>query len=212
MVNGQLQMIIVPNTNYVGATSFAARVGPNSSLTTYDRQVYTFAFGDTVISAVPTNFTAMALVSFTNQLLATFTNGVPNSPTNNFAAFINWGDNSIGGGVIITNLAGWKEVRASHTYTNAGNYPVYLTVLSAFGASATVVSTGSVPPVVGLARIGTNNVVRWPAWATDYQLQSTTNLAAPAWPAVASFSVLDGYDSVTTNSTTNDAVFFRLKK
>ena len=212
MVNGQLQMIIVPNTNYVGATSFAARVGPNSSLTPYDRQVFTFAFGDTVISAVPTNFTATALVSFTNQLLATFTNGVPNSPANNFAASINWGDNSIGGGVIITNLAGWKEVRGSHTYTNAGNYPVYLTVLSAFGASATVVSTGSVPPVISLVRTGTNNAVRWPAWATDYQLQSATNLAAPAWPAVANFSVLDGYDSVITNGTTNDAVFFRLKK
>jgi len=212
IINGQLQMMIIPNTNYIGATSFAARVGPNSSLTTFDRQVFTFAFGDTVIYAVSTNFSATARVPFTNQLLATFTNGVPNSPTNNFAAAINWGDNSISGGVIVTNLAGWKEVHASHTYTNAGNYPVYLTLLSAFGAHATVVSTASVLPVVGLVRMGTNNVVRWPAWATGYQLQSTTNLATPIWPAVTNFSVLDGYDSVTTNSTTNDAVFFRLKK
>ena len=212
IVNGQLQMIIIPNTNYIGAASFAARVGPSSLLTTFDRQVFTFAFGDTVISAFPTNFSATALVPFTNQLLASFTNGVPNSPTNNFAASINWGDNSISGGVIVSNLAGWKEVRASHTYTKAGNYPVYLTLLSAFGAHATVVSTASVLPVVGLVRTGTNNVVRWPAWATDYQLQSATNLTVPTWPAVTNFSVLDGYDSVITNSTTNDAVFFRLKK
>ena len=173
---------------------------------------FTFAFGDTVISAVPTNFTATALVPFTNLLLATFTNGVPNSPTNNFAASINWGDNSINGGVIITNLAGRKEVRGSHTYTNAGNYPVYITVLSTFGASATVVSTGSVPPIISLVRTGTNNAVRWPAWATDYQLQSATNVAAASWPAVANFTVLDGYDSVTTNSTTNDACLLPAEK
>ena len=144
--------------------------------------------------------------------MATFTNGVPNSATNNFTAFINWGDNSTNGGLILTNLAGWKEVHGSHTYTNAGNYPVYLTVQSAFGASATVVCTGSVPPVVSLARTGTNNVVRWPAWATDYQLQSATNVAAPNWPVVTNFPVLTGYDSVATNSTTAGACFFRLKK
>jgi cyclophilin family peptidyl-prolyl cis-trans isomerase len=211
-VNGQLQLIIVPDTNYVGPIGFAVRVGTNSLLTTYDRQTYTFAFGDTVISALPTNFTAMALMPFTNRLLATFTNGVPNSSTNNFTAFINWGDNSIGSGVIVTNLTGRKEVRGSHTYTNAGNYPVYLTLQSAFGASTTVVSTASVPPGLSLTRTGTNNVVRWPAWATDYQLQSTTNVAAPNWPVVTNFPVLTGYDSVTTNSTTNGACFFRLKK
>jgi cyclophilin family peptidyl-prolyl cis-trans isomerase len=212
IVTNQLQFVVVPNTNYIGPVSFIFYVSSSPSFLSYDQQAYTFAFGDTAISAVPTNFTATALVPFTNLLLATFTNGVPNSMANNFAASINWGDNSTNGGVIVSNLAGWKEVRGSHTYTNAGNYPVYLTVLSAFGASATVVSTGSVPPVISLVRTGTNNAVRWPAWATDYQLQSTTNLAAPAWPAVANFSVLDGYDSVTTNSTTNDAVFFRLKK
>ena len=212
LVNGQIQAIIVPNTNYVGPTSFGFRVGPNSLLTTFDRQVYTFAFGDTAISAVPTNFTATASISFTNRLLATFTNGVLNSPTNNFAASINWGDNSISSGVVITNLAGRKEVRGSHAYTNAGNYPVYLTLQSAFGASATVVSTASVPPVVSLVRTGTNNVVRWPAWATDYQLQSATNIGAPNWPAVTNFPALAGYDSVTTNSPTDGAVFFRLKK
>jgi cyclophilin family peptidyl-prolyl cis-trans isomerase len=211
-VNSQLQLIIVPNANYVGTISFVVYVGPNPSLTTYDKQIYTFSFGDTVISATPTNFTATALMPFTNRLLATFTNGVPNSATNNFAASINWGDNSISSGVIVTNVTGRKEVRGSHTYINAGNYPVYLTVQSALGAGATVVSTASVPPVVNLVRAGTNNVVRWPAWATDYQLQSATNVTATNWPAVTNFPVLTGYDNLTTNSTTDGAGFFRLKK
>jgi cyclophilin family peptidyl-prolyl cis-trans isomerase len=227
--NGQLQMVVVPNTNFVGSTGYYFVVAPSpywnsyplliwfdnpstSSSFPYDQQLYTFAFGDTVISAVPTNFTATGLLPFTNRLMATYTNGVPNSSTNNFVASINWGDNSITGGLIVTNLTGRKEARGSHTYTNAGNYPVYLTIQSTIGASATVVCTASVPPVVSLARTGTNSVVRWPAWATDYQLQSATNLAGPNWPAVTNFSVLAGYDSVITNSTTNAAIFFRLKK
>ena len=187
-------------------------MGPNPVFTTYDSQTYTFAFGDTVISAVPTNFTATALMPFTNRLMVTFTNGVPNSSTNSFTASINWGDNSTNGGLIVTNLTGRKEARGSHTYTNAGNYPVYLTLQSTHGASATVVCTASVPPVVNLTRTGTNSVVRWPAWATDYQLQSATNLAGPNWPAVTNFFVLTGYDSAITNSTTSAAIFFRLKQ
>jgi len=211
-VNGQLQLIVVPNANYVGPISFNIYVGPNSSLTTYDWQTYTFAFGDTAISALPTNFTATALVPFTNRLLASFTNGVPNSPTNNFAASVNWGDNVVGTGVITSNLAGRKEVRGSHVYANAGNYLVYLTLSNAFGASTTVVCTASVPPAMGLTRTGTNSIVRWPAWATDYQLQSATNFNASTWTAVTNFPALIGYDSVTTNGTTNGAFYFRLKK
>jgi cyclophilin family peptidyl-prolyl cis-trans isomerase len=206
------QFVIVPNASYSGPLSFSFAVSPNTNFSPCDSQTYTFAVGDTAISALASNFTAQALSTFTNQLIASFTNSVPNSATNNFAASINWGDNVISGGVIVSNLAGRKEVRGSHTYTNVGNYPVYLTVLSAFGARTTVVCTASVPPALGLARTGTNNVVRWPAWATDYQLQSTTNVAAPNWPAVTNFPALTGYDSVTTNSTTNGACFFRLKK
>jgi cyclophilin family peptidyl-prolyl cis-trans isomerase len=212
IVTNQLQIVVVPNTNYIGPVSFIFYVSSSPSFLSYDQQNYTFAFGDTVISAVPTNFTAPALVPFTNLLLATFTNGAPNSATTNFTAFINWGDNSTNSGVILTNLTGLKEVLGSHTYTNAGDYPVYLTLQSAFGASVTVVCTGSVPPTVSLARTSTNNMVSWPAWATDYQLQSTTNVAAPDWPAVTNFPVLTGYDSVATNSTTDGACFFRLKK
>ena len=66
--------------------------------------------------------------------------------------------------------------------------------------------------MVNLTRTATTNVVRWPAWATDYQLQSTTNIPAPAWSAVTNFPALAGYDSVATNSTPDSAGFFRLEK
>ena len=178
------------------------------SLPPYDLQQYTFAFGDTPISAQSTNFSAFALTPFTNQLLATFTNGVPNSPTNNFTAFINWGDNSTNGGIIATGSNGQKEVLGSHTYTNAGDYPIYLTIQSTVGASATVVATASVPPSLSLA----GNVIRWPAWATDYQLQSNPSLSPANWLATSNFSTLAGYQSVVTNNNPGGNLFFRLMK
>jgi cyclophilin family peptidyl-prolyl cis-trans isomerase len=218
LVNGQLQMVFVPNTNYVGPISFSVVVSSSSlwnyfpTLFPYDSQAYTFAFGDTAISALGTNFVVNALTPFTNQLLATFTNGVPNSPTNNFTAFINWGDNSTNGGVMAMGSNGQKEVLGSHIYTNAGDYPIYLTIQSTVGASATVVSTAVVPPSLNLTRTSAGNVVHWPAWATDYLLQSNTNLSPANWFAVSNFSTLVGYESVVSNNTTGSNLFFRLKK
>jgi len=221
---GSGQLVIIPNAGYTGPISFLGVVSSSSSWNfyeqffpqnqwpPYDWQVFTFAFGDTKIVATPTNFVALPLESFSNQLLATFTNGVSGSPAANFTASINWGDNSITSGVIANNVSGYKEVRGSHAYTNAGNYPVYITIQSTLGAKATVVSTSSVPPSVSLARSGTNNIIRWPAWATEYQLQSQTNIANTNWVAITSFPALQGYDNVVTNNTTNDSVFFRLKK
>jgi cyclophilin family peptidyl-prolyl cis-trans isomerase len=212
IVNGQLQVITIPNTSYVGSINMIFYVGPNSSFTTYDQQNYTFTFGDTAIVAQATNFTAFALTPFTNQLLATFTNGVPNSPTNDFITFINWGDNSTNSGVIVNGVGGLKEVLGSHIYTNAGDYPIYLTIQSTIGASTTVVPTASVPPILSVTRAGAQNVVGWPAWATDYQLQSNTNLSSANWFAVGNFSTLVGYQSVVSNNTTGNNLFFRLKK
>jgi peptidylprolyl isomerase len=221
--NGLIQFFTKPATNYVGSATLTFVVSSSSQwglynyygltpLPSYDQQKYTFAFGDTPITAQSINFTVFPLTAFTNQLLATFTNGVPNSALTNFTAFINWGDNSTNSGVILTNLSGLKGVYGFHTYTNAGDYPVYITVQSQLGAAATVVATANVPPSVSLAIAGSNNIVTWPAWATDYQLQSATNLAGASWQAASNFPALIGYNSVITNSSTNSVLFFRLKK
>jgi cyclophilin family peptidyl-prolyl cis-trans isomerase len=217
VVNGQLQMVVVPNTNYVGPLAFYIVVSYSSiwnffpTQLPYDAQVYAFAVGDTVISVFGTNFIAPARASFTNQVLATFTNGVFNSPATNFTAFINWGDNSTNSGVIVTNL-NWKEVRGAHMYTNAGTYPVYVTIQSALGFAATAMSAANVPPAIALARTGNNNTVTWPAWAADYNIESNTSLASANWGMLSNYPALNGYDLVLTNSTTNGAVYFRLRK
>jgi cyclophilin family peptidyl-prolyl cis-trans isomerase len=223
--NGSIKFFTKPATNYVGPATLTFVVSSSSSwgvlnqlgvppslLPPYDQQKYTFVFGDSPIFAEATNFTVFALTSFTNQLMVTFTNGVPDSAATNFTAFIDWGDNSTNNGVIVTNLFNQKEVYGSHIYTNSGNYPVYITIQSYLGASATVVSTASVPPNIGLTTAGTNNIIAWLAWATDYQLQSTINLIGANWLGVTNFPALNGYESIVTNSMTNEVLFFRLKK
>ena len=212
IVSNQMQLVIVPNTNYVGPVSFNFYVSSTPSFSSYDFQTYTFAFGDTPVSALATNFTVQTLALFTNQLVATFTNGVPNSPTNNFTASINWGDNSINTALILTNVAGRKEVRGSHTYTNSGDYPVYVSIQNPVGAKATVVATATVPPSLSLSRKDGTNTIHWPGWASAYQLLSNTNVTSTNWITVTNLSALSGFDNVVTNSTTNGTVFFRLKK
>lgn len=219
---GQIRFFLEPVTDYSGPVTVYLIVSSNPqwnfyqqyglSLPPYDLQKCTFVFGDTPISAQATNFTVPPLTGFTNQLLATFTNGVPGSDTTNFMASINWGDNVTNNGIILTNNNGTKEVFGSHDFTNGGTYPVSVTIQSVLGASATVVSTASVPPSLSIQSAGTNNVIAWPAWATDYQLQSATTLTNPHWLAVTNFPRLAGYASVVTNHLTDSAAFFQLMK
>ena len=223
---GQLTFVLTPSNNYAGPVNLIVFVSTNPNwliyyenypffgpLPPYDQEEYHLAFGDSSISAQAANFTALDNTAFANQPLASFTNGVPNSSPTNFTALINWGDNVTNSGVIRTNANGSKQVLGSHTYTNSATYPVYVTVQSYLGANATVVSRiSSVPPALSLTRSGTNNIVTWPAWATDYQLQSATNPSGASWQSVSNFPGLNGYKSVLTNGSTNRSVFFRLMK
>ncbi|HSU53325.1 MAG TPA: peptidylprolyl isomerase [Candidatus Dormibacteraeota bacterium] len=206
-VNGQL--VVVPNTNYSGPLNLYVQVGV-SSVT--DQQLITFAVGDVPITAFGTSFVASASAAFSNQLVATFTNGIANSATSNFTASINWGDNSVTSGTIQTNLLGVKEVRGSHTYTNSGNYSVLVTINSYLGADASVTTTAVVPPAVSLSRAGTNSVLKWPDFAFDYQLQSNTNLSSSGWGAVTNVVRVVGYENTVTNATGGSNRFFRLKR
>jgi cyclophilin family peptidyl-prolyl cis-trans isomerase len=215
---GQLQILLNPPTNYSGPVTLVFVVATSPlwfyypTQIPYDRQTYTFAFGDTPITAQAANFSAPALMAFTNQLLAIFTNGIPNSPATNFTTSINWGDNSISSGLIATNLLLEKEILGAHTYTNAGTYPVYVTIQSALGAESTVMATASVPPLLSLTSAGSNTVISWPAWATDYHLQSATNITGANWQIVSNYPVLNGYNSVVTNGAAGRSIFFRLAK
>ena len=220
--NGLMELFLVPATNYAGSVSLIFDVSDNFQwnlykqfglpLPPYDQQVYTFVFGDTPIAAQPAAIAPQLPGAFTNLLLATFTNGVAGSAVTNFTAAINWGDDALTAGVITTNAARLKQVFGAHTYTNSGDYPVYITIQSTLGVTATVSNTLTVMPPLKLKRTGTNNVITWPAWAYAYQVLANTNLATTNWVAVTNLAGLSGFQNVVSNSGTASKGFFRLKK
>jgi cyclophilin family peptidyl-prolyl cis-trans isomerase len=203
------QLVIVPNAGYSGPLNLDVQTGVTSAT---DQQSITFAVGDVPITAFGTSFIAYPLGTFTNQLLATFTNTISGSAASNFTATINWGDNSVTSGVVQTNVAGAKEVRGSHTYTNSGDYAVLVTITSYLGAAATVTTTAIVSPALSLSQSGTNNVLKWPAFAFDYRPQSHTNLSTTNWTALTGLVSFSGYENVATNSSGGTNRFFRLKR
>jgi len=223
-VNDQLQFILVPATNYAGSIAMNIFVSsdpnwylyfenlPSSFWPTHDTQTYRFAVGETAIRTTGTNFAALPAVAFTNQLLATFTNGLPTSPSDNFTASINWGDNAITSGLIQSNASGHKEVRGTHTFTNAGHYPVEITIRSTLGAQAVAISTAIVPPALSFTRWGNTNLLQWPSWAAGYQLQSHTNPATPDWLTLTNHPAFSSYDNFLIHTNTANHEFFRLKK
>jgi cyclophilin family peptidyl-prolyl cis-trans isomerase len=209
------KFILTPKPGYSGPLRIYVAVAADDIsylLGIYDYQEFTVAVGDTAVTALAANFVAEETATFTNQPLATFTNGVANSAVSDFTAFINWGDNSTNSGVIHANANGLKEVRGTHTYTNSGDYPIYVTIRSALGAATTVVSTGFVQPRLSLMRSDPEVILRWPAWAADYQLQSLTDFAASQWTPAADLPSLAGYEIFQTNVITSTNVFFRLKR
>jgi peptidylprolyl isomerase len=220
--SGQLQFYVQPATNFTGQVTYFLVVSSSSSwyfyyefglsLPPYYYLTYNFTFGDTPISAQAPVLPPQWPGTFTNLLLATFTNGVAGSATTNFTASIQWGDDTITAAVLATNSARMKEVLGSHTYTNSGVYPIAITIQSALGVSDVVTNAVTVAPSLSLIRTGSNTAVAWPAWAWQFGLQSSSNLTGTVWANVTNYPVLFGFQNVVSNSALPGNLFFRLKQ
>jgi cyclophilin family peptidyl-prolyl cis-trans isomerase len=184
--NGRLQLFVVPPSGYTGPISAVFDVSTvDPSYWSYyealgwtlpiDEQVYTFVFGDTPISGQSKTVSVVASMPFANVVLASFTNGVAASSSQNFSAFINWGDNSTNSGMVTANPAGEKAVLGSHTYTCPGTYPVYVQIQSTVGASATVLSYVNVTdPAAALTSVMSVQVTGQGTVFPDYDNASLT--------------------------------------
>ncbi|HEV2330068.1 MAG TPA: peptidylprolyl isomerase [Verrucomicrobiae bacterium] len=220
-IGGQMKFYLTA-TNFTGQVSFQFVVSSSSSwytyyqlglsLPPYDVLSYDFTFGDTPIRAQASPTPPQSPGTFTNLLLATFTNGVAGSALTNFTASIQWGDDSITPGVITTNTARMKEVLGSHTYSNSGIYPIAITVQSGLGVTAVVSNAVTVMPSMSLTQKGTNMVVAWPAWAYEFGLQTNSNPSGAVWANVTNFPALIGFQNVASNAAPAKGLFLRLKQ
>jgi len=215
-INGDLQLIVTPATNYAGPVNIIFDVSYSSGWSQGSgipagEQLFNFVIGDTPIAGQTNAVTVRASAPFTNALLATFTNGVPGSAATNFTAFINWGDDTTNTAVITAGAAGLKSVWGAHTYAWPGNYPVYVTVQSSIGASTTFLSfinassgapwlTLAAPPALTTRGFAFN---LQPVNGLNGRIQISTNLLS--WTTLANFTgtntVLTFLDPSATNGT-----------
>ena len=221
--SGQIRFHIIPAASFTGQVAYTFVVSSSSSwLYDYENGItpwppyyvltYYFTFGDTPINGQASALPPQIPGTFTNLLLATFTNGVAGSAITNFTASVQWGDDSITAATITTNLARMKQVFGSHTYTNSGDYPIAITIQSALGVTTVVSNAVTVLPSLSLTQAGTNPTVAWPAWAWQYGLQSCSNLTGAVWANVTNYPALSGFQNVVSNTASPGNHFFRLKE
>jgi hypothetical protein len=69
------------------------------------------------------------------------------------------------------------------------------------------------PPKPSLTIFAQTNkvILTWPAWATNYQLQTSTNLAAGIWAVQSGTAANNGSEPSFTLSPTNNSRYFRLQ-
>jgi cyclophilin family peptidyl-prolyl cis-trans isomerase len=223
-VGGEMELFVKPRTNYAGPITVLCIASENTNWNSYYKYYsvlgylppyclmpFTFVFGDTPITGQAAAIAAQPTGSFTNLLLATFTNGVPGSSATNFSAVIQWGDDSLTSNTATTNAASLlKQVYGSHDYLYAGDYPITITIQSGLGVSTVVSNTITVPPSVSLTYADSNAILSWPAWAFAYELQGSTNLAGTNWTAATNTAVLSGFQNILTNTPPAGQAFFRL--
>jgi hypothetical protein len=105
---------------------------------------------------------------------------------------------------------------------NTGNLPNYgqslvpmaaqsgVTVIAA-GGLHTVALLGTAPPPLTITRSGANVILTWPTNATEFTLQSTTNVFPSAWSPVAQPAVTNAGQISVTVPTAVRQELFRLK-
>ena len=224
-VYGQLHLVVKPTNNYVGPVSAMVFISTNANWYTYyqyyplygpvppyAQMTYTFVFGDTPIKAYMAVVAPQWPGSFTNLLMATFTNGVPGSALTNFSASVQWGDDSTNSAIITTNSAGTKLVSGAHSYAYSGIYPISVTIHSRLGVAVTVTNLITVIPSLSETRTGTTNAITWPSWAFGYSVESNTNLAGTNWVTLTNTTALSGFQNVMSNTTAAGQMYYRLKE
>lgn len=112
---------------------------------------------------------------------------------------------------------------SSYPYTNSDGAQLYagliisgytlygMASLGGTGGDGTIFTlTLPGPPPVGIAPAGDQIVISWPASATNFMLQSATDLSAGSWSNITSGIVTAGTNRVFTNTPNGPAAFFRL--
>jgi uncharacterized repeat protein (TIGR03803 family) len=124
-------------------------------------------------------------------------------------------------GTNFTNLYNFMA-RSGPMSTNAGgSYPagVILSGNTLYGTAEVGGGSGngtifalslSSAPTLGISKANDDVVVSWPAFATNYTLQTSANLISTNWTAVSGIIGTRGVNNIMTNPVSGEDAFFRL--
>ncbi len=117
-------------------------------------------------------------------------------------------------GATIANVGGLNR---KLTYTiNLPSFSLNLNGTIVNGSAAgQIVAYGAIPappPTLSLRCQGSHLVLAWPTNATGFSLVCATNLLATNWIAASPLPVIVNGENVVTNTLTNRALFYRLRK
>ncbi|MGA2253387.1 MAG: NF038129 family PEP-CTERM protein [Thermoguttaceae bacterium] len=157
----------------------------NSIIFAYSTVSFTVPAGVLQVSAVPIH--AVEGASFSGGV-ASFTD-TDGDPIGNYTATIAWGDGGTSPGTISANTDGGFNVTGTHTFAEAGFYPIETTVSDSDGstasASATVVDTGPAGDITYPIEINTSALE---GTTGSLAFQFNPGAEPGAQPAVASIS------------------------
>jgi citrate lyase alpha subunit len=66
-------------------------------------------------------------------------------------------------------------------------------------------------PSLAIVRTGSDAIISWPAWASGFNLQSSTNGASSSWIDVANAPQTSGDNLTVTLGLSGETKFFRLR-
>jgi hypothetical protein len=131
-----------------------------------------------------------------------------------------WQVLSSGGGVIVAdsgtdvvNKAAWTVPANRLSYGSNYEWRVrYQDSRNGWSANSATTTFTTRGPVLSSARQGTNVLLQWPSNAPGFTLQWITNVTSTNWSNATPSPTLVNAQFTVTNSATNNARFYRLKK
>ena len=170
------------------------------------RWIYAPSFSPTQTSLSVTTTAAATLVAFWAGDSGSFPPGMTAVPDNGFTRI----EEILTGACFVQAAVATKEVAV------AGTYNVTWTSTPPQGGHVWLVAVQSVPtpaPALTARPSGEHLVISWPASATGYQLEVSSQPSAPAaWTSVTNFPVIIDGQNTVTNEMTSETLFYRLKK
>lgn len=162
------QVTITPLGDFTGSFSVlvgvkqAGATSRGSTANPFDTQVITVTVTPPTLQSEGIPVAAAPGTNLFNVPVARF-ESTGSGPATDYSATISWGDGTSSNGTIVSQGTGRFEVRGSHTFASAGNFPILISVtgpgVSASETSTTATVSATQQTTVGVTVIGSPGTV-----------------------------------------------------